>query len=59
MDAWSFLPLSSAIHSVSFVLGLVPFFVGLLPAASWAIFFPIYFMKREKLPSLVLKSKEA
>ena len=33
-DAWSFFLLSSTIHSVSLVLGLVPFFVELLPAAS-------------------------
>ena len=58
-DAWSFFLLSSTIHSISLVLGLVPFFVEALPAANWFTFFCIYLRKREKLPNLVLQSKEA
>ena len=33
-DAWFFFLLSPTIHSVSLVLGLVPLFVEVLPAAS-------------------------
>ena len=54
-DAWSFFLLSSTIHSVSFVLGLF----CLLCRTAADLPSSVFILRREKLPNLVLKSKEA